>query len=173
MGHLRGVSPGPHVPAAARIQPARRRRVESGEPDRSARRRLGHRGVRQPLPVARPPARRDAPRADRADARRRAANARWWCSRRTAKSSLGALAARPHRAAAARSGATAPSASARRDEIEYVLPFENRGAEVGVTLHHPHGQIYAYPVVPPVPARMQQVAAEHHRGSMGAAAAGR
>jgi UDPglucose--hexose-1-phosphate uridylyltransferase len=35
-----------------------------------------------------------------------------------------------------------------------VLPFENRGAEVGVTLHHPHGQIYAYPFVPPVPARM-------------------
>ena len=43
-------------------------------------------------------------------------------------------------------GATGP--------IQYVLPFENRGAEVGVTLHHPHGQIYAYPVVPPVPARM-------------------
>jgi UDPglucose--hexose-1-phosphate uridylyltransferase len=38
--------------------------------------------------------------------------------------------------------------------IEYVLPFENRGAEVGVTLHHPHGQIYAYPFVPPVPAAM-------------------
>ena len=50
-----------------------------------------------------------------------------------------------------------------RDGIEYVLPFENRGAEVGVTLHHPHGQIYAYPVVPPVPARMQQVATEHFR----------
>lgn len=39
--------------------------------------------------------------------------------------------------------------------IRYVLPFENRGAEVGVTLHHPHGQIYAYPFVPPVPTRMQ------------------
>jgi UDPglucose--hexose-1-phosphate uridylyltransferase len=49
-----------------------------------------------------------------------------------------------------------------RDDIRYVLPFENRGAEVGVTLHHPHGQIYAYPVVPPVPARMQQVAREHY-----------
>ena len=46
--------------------------------------------------------------------------------------------------------------------IRYVLPFENRGAEVGVTLLHPHGQIYAYPVVPPVPARMQEVAAQHH-----------
>ena len=49
-----------------------------------------------------------------------------------------------------------------RNDVQYVLPFENRGAEVGVTLHHPHGQIYAYPVVPPVPARMQQVAAQHY-----------
>ena len=48
------------------------------------------------------------------------------------------------------------------DAIDYVLPFENRGAEVGVTLHHPHGQIYAYPSVPPVPARMQQVATEYY-----------
>ncbi len=47
------------------------------------------------------------------------------------------------------------------DAINYVLPFENRGAEVGVTLHHPHGQIYAYPQVPPIPAQMQQVAAEY------------
>ena len=38
-------------------------------------------------------------------------------------------------------------------EIAYVYPFENRGVEVGVTLHHPHGQIYAYPFIPPVPAR--------------------
>ena len=37
----------------------------------------------------------------------------------------------------------------------YVLPFENKGVEVGVTLHHPHGQIYAYPFVPPVPTQMQ------------------
>ncbi|MEO5661115.1 MAG: galactose-1-phosphate uridylyltransferase, partial [Polaromonas sp.] len=50
-----------------------------------------------------------------------------------------------------------------RPGIAYVLPFENRGVEVGVTLHHPHGQIYAYPVVPPVPARMQTVASEHLR----------
>jgi len=49
------------------------------------------------------------------------------------------------------------------EKIQYVLPFENRGAEVGVTLHHPHGQIYAYPVVPPVPARMTQVAQEHYQ----------
>jgi UDPglucose--hexose-1-phosphate uridylyltransferase len=40
-----------------------------------------------------------------------------------------------------------------RGEIQYVFPFENRGVEVGVTLQHPHGQIYAYPFVPPIPAR--------------------
>jgi len=33
--------------------------------------------------------------------------------------------------------------------IRQVFPFENRGAEIGVTLHHPHGQIYAYPYLPP------------------------
>lgn len=31
---------------------------------------------------------------------------------------------------------------------KYVLPFENRCDEVGVTLHHPHGQIYAFPFIP-------------------------
>jgi UDPglucose--hexose-1-phosphate uridylyltransferase len=39
-----------------------------------------------------------------------------------------------------------------REGVRYVLIFENRGVEVGVTLHHPHGQIYAYPFLPPVPA---------------------
>jgi UDPglucose--hexose-1-phosphate uridylyltransferase len=37
-----------------------------------------------------------------------------------------------------------------RADVEYVLIFENRGVEVGVTLHHPHGQIYGYPFLPPV-----------------------
>jgi UDPglucose--hexose-1-phosphate uridylyltransferase len=41
----------------------------------------------------------------------------------------------------------------RLPQVAYVYPFENRGVEVGVTLHHPHGQIYAYPFVPAVPAR--------------------
>jgi UDPglucose--hexose-1-phosphate uridylyltransferase len=31
--------------------------------------------------------------------------------------------------------------------VEQVFCFENRGVEIGVTLHHPHGQIYAYPFV--------------------------
>ena len=33
--------------------------------------------------------------------------------------------------------------------IQQVFPFENRGEEIGVTLHHPHGQIYAYPYITP------------------------
>lgn len=33
--------------------------------------------------------------------------------------------------------------------VRHVFPFENRGKEIGVTLQHPHGQIYAYPFVPP------------------------
>jgi UDPglucose--hexose-1-phosphate uridylyltransferase len=45
-----------------------------------------------------------------------------------------------------------------RPEIEYVLVFENNGAEVGATIGHPHGQIYAFPFLPPVPALEAQVA---------------
>ncbi|WP_457100638.1 galactose-1-phosphate uridylyltransferase [Microbacterium sp. P5_E9] len=33
--------------------------------------------------------------------------------------------------------------------IQQVFPFENRGEEIGVTLHHPHGQIYSYPYITP------------------------
>jgi UDPglucose--hexose-1-phosphate uridylyltransferase len=33
--------------------------------------------------------------------------------------------------------------------IRQVFPFENRGEEIGVTLRHPHGQIYAYPYITP------------------------
>ena len=33
--------------------------------------------------------------------------------------------------------------------VEQVFPFENRGEQIGVTLHHPHGQIYSYPYVTP------------------------
>jgi UDPglucose--hexose-1-phosphate uridylyltransferase len=40
-----------------------------------------------------------------------------------------------------------------RPEIDYVLVFENRGSEVGATIAHPHGQIYAFDFVPPVPRR--------------------
>jgi len=46
--------------------------------------------------------------------------------------------------------------------VEQVFVFENRGEEIGVTLAHPHGQIYAYPFVPPQTLRMVH-AAERHR----------
>ncbi|MEQ1821955.1 MAG: galactose-1-phosphate uridylyltransferase [Fimbriimonadaceae bacterium] len=37
---------------------------------------------------------------------------------------------------------------AAREDVEYVFIFENKGKEIGVTLSHPHGQIYAYPFIP-------------------------
>jgi UDPglucose--hexose-1-phosphate uridylyltransferase len=43
---------------------------------------------------------------------------------------------------------------AREPGVEQVYCFENRGTEVGVTLPHPHGQIYGYPVVTPRTDRM-------------------
>lgn len=48
-----------------------------------------------------------------------------------------------------------------RDEVEYVYVFENRGEAIGVTLHHPHGQIYAYPYLPPMIEREVRSAARH------------
>jgi UDPglucose--hexose-1-phosphate uridylyltransferase len=41
-----------------------------------------------------------------------------------------------------------------RDDVDFVLVFENRGAEVGATIAHPHGQIYAYDHVPDRPLRL-------------------
>jgi UDPglucose--hexose-1-phosphate uridylyltransferase len=48
-----------------------------------------------------------------------------------------------------------------RDEIKYILPFENRGVEMGVTLHHPHGQIYGYSFIPPVAQRQLEMQSRH------------
>ena len=45
--------------------------------------------------------------------------------------------------------------------IAHIAPFENRGEEVGVTLSHPHGQIYAYPFLPPRVEKMLAAAQEH------------
>jgi UDPglucose--hexose-1-phosphate uridylyltransferase len=47
------------------------------------------------------------------------------------------------------------------DSIDYVFCFENRGEEIGVTLSHPHGQIYGYPFVPPRFYKLGE-AFEHH-----------
>jgi len=46
--------------------------------------------------------------------------------------------------------------------VEQVFCFENRGEEIGVTLSHPHGQIYAYPFVTPHTARMLDSARRYH-----------
>jgi UDPglucose--hexose-1-phosphate uridylyltransferase len=46
------------------------------------------------------------------------------------------------------------SALGARDDVDYVLVFENRGPEVGATIPHPHGQIYAYDHVPKRPATL-------------------
>jgi UDPglucose--hexose-1-phosphate uridylyltransferase len=54
-----------------------------------------------------------------------------------------------------------------RDDVAYVFVFENRGEAIGVTLHHPHGQIYGYPFVPPTIER-ELAAAERHRATGGA-----
>ncbi len=45
--------------------------------------------------------------------------------------------------------------------VEQVFCFENRGAEIGVTLGHPHGQIYAYPFTTPRTALMLRSLASH------------
>jgi UDPglucose--hexose-1-phosphate uridylyltransferase len=47
--------------------------------------------------------------------------------------------------------------------IEHIAPFENRGEEIGVTLAHPHGQIYAYSYLPPRVSKMLEVAKAHHQ----------
>jgi UDPglucose--hexose-1-phosphate uridylyltransferase len=49
--------------------------------------------------------------------------------------------------------------------VKYVFVFENRGEQIGVTLTHPHGQIYAYPFVPPVVQKELAHSEEHHRRS--------
>lgn len=50
-----------------------------------------------------------------------------------------------------------------RPDLAYVLVFENNGAEVGATIPHPHGQIYTYPEVPPLPATELARLADGHR----------
>jgi UDPglucose--hexose-1-phosphate uridylyltransferase len=51
----------------------------------------------------------------------------------------------------------------RLPNVRYVYIFENRGEAIGVTLSHPHGQIYAYPFLPPVLDRELASEARHMR----------
>ena len=57
------------------------------------------------------------------------------------------------------------SALSALDGIKQVFCFENRGEAIGVTLHHPHGQIYAYPYLTPRTETMLRVAREHREGT--------
>ena len=45
--------------------------------------------------------------------------------------------------------------------VRQVFPFENRGEAIGVTLHHPHGQIYSYPYVTPRTQKLLQSIASY------------
>ena len=45
--------------------------------------------------------------------------------------------------------------------VQHIFPFENRGEEVGVTLNHPHGQIYCYSYLPPRVEKMFYVAKDY------------
>ena len=38
----------------------------------------------------------------------------------------------------------------KNEVLKYIFIFENRGSAVGVTIPHPHGQLYALPVIPPI-----------------------
>ena len=50
--------------------------------------------------------------------------------------------------------------------VQQVFCFENRGEEIGVTLAHPHGQIYGYSFVTPRTAAMMDQAAKHKGGNL-------
>ena len=121
-------------------------------PTRDPRERLRRRGLREPLPVVqhvgggRAGARRLRAAVPRAAGPRALRGGRASPPTTTRRSPT----LDPHR------GRTVIEAWADRTRelsalpgIEQVFPFENRGQEIGVTLTHPHGQIYAYPYVTP------------------------
>jgi UDPglucose--hexose-1-phosphate uridylyltransferase len=53
------------------------------------------------------------------------------------------------------------------EQIKYVFIFENKGEAIGVTLSHPHGQIYGYPFIPSRPAQELQAAREYREALAG------
>jgi UDPglucose--hexose-1-phosphate uridylyltransferase len=56
-------------------------------------------------------------------------------------------------------------ALAAEPAVRYVMPFENKGEVVGTTLLHPHGQIYAFPEIPPRPERELRAARRYWRAT--------
>ncbi len=51
---------------------------------------------------------------------------------------------------------------AAHEVVQYVQIFENTGVAIGVTMPHPHGQIYAFPFLPPLVQTEIDSAAEYH-----------
>lgn len=49
----------------------------------------------------------------------------------------------------------------KKPHIAHIFAFENRGVEIGVTLHHPHGQIYSYSYLPPRVEKMLKIATDY------------
>jgi len=49
--------------------------------------------------------------------------------------------------------------------VDYIYIFENRGKEIGVTLAHPHGQLYAFPFIPPKAQQTLNSARRHYERS--------
>ncbi|MFC0600280.1 galactose-1-phosphate uridylyltransferase [Streptomyces palmae] len=56
---------------------------------------------------------------------------------------------------------------ARFPSVEQVFCFENRGVEIGVTLGHPHGQVYGYPFATPRTRQMLRAVAGHRERTGG------
>jgi UDPglucose--hexose-1-phosphate uridylyltransferase len=52
---------------------------------------------------------------------------------------------------------------ASNPDIKYVMPFKNKGILIGVSLTHPHSQIYAFPFIPPRVSREIESALEYRR----------
>jgi UDPglucose--hexose-1-phosphate uridylyltransferase len=48
-------------------------------------------------------------------------------------------------------------------DVQYVMVFENTGEAIGVTMPHPHGQIYAFPFIPPLVDTELRSQSEYHR----------
>ena len=52
---------------------------------------------------------------------------------------------------------------AKEKRVKYIYPFENRGKEVGATLSHPHGQLYAFPFIPKRVQAMIEAEKKYHQ----------
>jgi len=51
---------------------------------------------------------------------------------------------------------------AAHPDIRYIYIFENTGSAIGVTMPHPHGQIYSFPYLPPLVERELDAASQYH-----------